>query len=231
MSTMTFWLHTGNVLYLLAYLVRDILWLRILTVVASLSLIVFYFSRDLYAAITWCSLFTLVNLVQIAMLILERRPVFLGEDEMRLYHKLFRTLTPREFMKLLSIAQWKSAGEGEEILKQGEAVTELNLISSGMGVVAIDGRHIAEVGPNQFVGEMAFLTEQDASASVVAQLPLGYLAWPVDQLRTLFHDAPQIHVKFQGVLGSDLVEKLRHEGISAAHPSQIINSYQTEEAE
>ena len=228
---MTYWLHVGNILYLLAYSVRDILWLRILTVVATLSLMPYYFccsGEPLYEPIAWCSLFTLVNLVQITMLLLERRPVFLGEDELRLYRKLFRSLAPREFMKLVSIATWKRAAEGEKILHQGKGVSDLILISTGTGSVEIDGRYVAEVGPNQFVGEMAFLTEQDACASVIARTPLDYLALPVDELRSLFQDAPQIHVKVQGILGTDLVEKLRHEGFSAAHPSQIMTRYQNE---
>ncbi|HMP08038.1 MAG TPA: hypothetical protein PJ982_16945, partial [Lacipirellulaceae bacterium] len=79
---MTNLLHLGNVLYLVAYSVRDMLWLRIITVIATLCLMPYYYFRDepLYAPIAWCTLFTLVNLVQIAILILEKRPVFLGEE-------------------------------------------------------------------------------------------------------------------------------------------------------
>lgn len=224
---MNYFLHLGNILYLLAYSVRDILWLRILTVVATLCLMPYYFfcsETPLYAPIGWCSLFTLVNLVQIGMLIMERRPVFLGEDELRLYRMLFRSLAPREFMKLMSIAEWKRATENQELLRQHEPVTQLVLISTGRGRVEVDGRPIAEVGPGQFVGEMGFLTQQHASASVIANLSVDYLAWPADQLRTLFEDAPQLHVKVQGILGTDLVEKLRQEGYASAHPSQIMGT-------
>jgi len=229
---MTYWLHLGNILYLLAYSVRDILWLRILTVVATLCLMPYYFccsATPLYAPILWCSLFSLVNLVQIGRLILERRPAFLGEDELRLYRMVFRSLTPREFMKLVSIAEWKTATEHQELLRQREPVKQLSVIARGRGNVEVDGRQIAEIGPGQFVGEMGFLTQQNASASVIASLPVDYLAWPADQLRALFEEAPQLHVKVQGVLGTDLVEKLRQEGYSAAHPSKVMGIYQKDE--
>ena len=227
-------LHFGNLLYLFAYLVRDILWLRVLLVVAMLCLLPYYFccsESPLYPAIAWQAIFILVNLVQIALLIMERRPVFMGEDELKLYRTVFQSLSPREFVKLLSIAEWKRVAEGQELLRQNLPIKTLSLISSGRGSVEVDGRHIAEVGPGQFVGEMGFLTQQNASASVIARLPLDVLAWPVDKLRSLFDEMPQIHVKVQGILGADLVEKLRREGFSAAHPSKIMDMYQKGELE
>ncbi len=229
-----FFLHLGNVLYLCAYSVRDILWLRILMVVAMFSLLPYYYccsTTPLYEAIIWQSIFITVNLIQIALLILERRPVFLGEEEMRLYRTVFSSLAPREFVKLVGIAEWKHAKEGDILLRQDEKVSQLALISTGRAGVELDGRHIAEVGPSQFVGEMGFLTEEPASANVVARLPMDYLCWPVPTLREFLRDNPQIHVKVQGILGTDLVEKLRREGFSAAHPSKIMNMYQKGELE
>jgi CRP-like cAMP-binding protein len=220
---MTNLLHLGNVLYLVAYSVRDMMWLRIITVVATACLMPYYYFREapLYAPIAWGALFMLVNAVQIALLFLENRPIFLGEEELHLYRTIFNTLRPREFVKLLSIAQWKQAKMGEELLGQNKPVAALLLISTGRGTVEMDGRHVAEVGAGQFVGEMGFLTEQHASARVVAGLPMTYLSWPAAKLRALLAASPALHVKVQGVLGSDLVAKLRREAMSAAHPSQL----------
>jgi CRP-like cAMP-binding protein len=223
---MTSLLHLGNVLYLVAYSVRDMLWLRVLTVIATLCLIPYYYAqpRPLYEPIAWCALFTAVNLGQIALLILERRPVFLGEEELHLYRTIFRTFKPREFAKLLSAAEWKKARLGDELLRQDQPVPALMLISSGHGAVEVDGRRVAEVSSGQFVGEMGFLTGQPASARVVAGSPTDYLAWPAARLRVLLSASPELHVKMQGVLGCDLVEKLRYEAITAAHPSRVITA-------
>jgi hypothetical protein len=38
-------IHVANVLYLVAYMVRDVLWLRILTVVGAFCLMPFYYFR------------------------------------------------------------------------------------------------------------------------------------------------------------------------------------------
>lgn len=219
-------IHVANVLFLLAYLVRDILWLRIITVIATAALIPYYFccaASPLYEPILWNSLFITVNLVQIVLLILEKRPVFLGEKELQLYRSIFSTLKPREFTKLLALAEWRKAKPGDVLLEQDRPVDALMLISAGSGTVEVDGRRVAAVTSGQFVGEMGFLSEQPASAKVVASAPTEYLAWPAAKLRSLLLTTPMLHVKVQGVLGCDLVGKLRLEAMTAAHPSRFLS--------
>ncbi len=57
-------IHAANVLYLLAFMVRDILWLRLLTVVAAACLIpYFYFQPEpLFTPIYWNLVFTALNI-------------------------------------------------------------------------------------------------------------------------------------------------------------------------
>lgn len=219
-------LHAGNVLYLLAYLVRDVLWLRLLTVAGMISLMAFYWLQPtpMYNAIAWNMLFMLVNVVQIGLLVLERRPVFLGEEELHLYRTLFRSLKPREFTRLLSLAEWKQAKPGEELVAQHQPVKTLLLMTSGRATVEVDDRHVADVFAGQFVGEMGFLTEQNATARVVAHETVDYLAWRTGRLRAVLAATPALHVKVQGILGRDLVRKLHDEAVSAAHPSRVITA-------
>ncbi len=60
-------IHIANVLYLLSYSVKDMLWLRCLTVVAALCLLPYYYVQPvpLTAAIAWNMLFIGINLIQI----------------------------------------------------------------------------------------------------------------------------------------------------------------------
>ena len=60
-------------------------------------------------------------------------------------------------------------------------------------------------------------------------MPTDYLAWPVEALRAALEAAPMLHLKFQGVLGNDVVAKLRHRTFAAAHPSQVFNPMQFRE--
>lgn len=88
-------LHVANILYLAAFMVRDILWLRILTVVAAFCLITYFYMRPepLMPPIYWNLAFTALNVFWIARLLLERRPVNLSPEEQRLCELVFRTMT------------------------------------------------------------------------------------------------------------------------------------------
>ncbi len=79
-------IHVANVLYLLAFLVRDILWLRILTVAASFFLLPYFYLQPspLMTPIYWNLAFTSLNAYWIVRLCLERRPIQLSEEELRL---------------------------------------------------------------------------------------------------------------------------------------------------
>jgi hypothetical protein len=73
-------IHAANALYLLAFMVRDILWLRILTVVAAGCLIPYYYFRPepLMTPIYWNLVFTALNIYWVCRLLLERLPVKLS---------------------------------------------------------------------------------------------------------------------------------------------------------
>jgi CRP-like cAMP-binding protein len=219
---MPIYLHLGNILFLGAYLVRDILWLRVITVVATLSLVMYYYcchATPMYEAIAWNSVFILVNVVQITLLFFERCPVYLGEEELRIYRSVFKSLTPREFVKLVQKASTGRVRPGEVLLEQGAHVDNLTLLVSGLAAVEVQGRRVAEVGDLQFLGEMAFLTQQPASARVVALERCDFLAWPIDDLRRLLESHVDLDAKIQRILGADLVSKLQHKVVTSDHPS------------
>ena len=115
-------IHAANVLYLFAFMVRDILWLRILTVVAASCLLPYFYVRPepLMAPIYWNLAFTTLNLFWIVRLLLERRPIKLTADEQRLCELVFRTMTPREMIKILKLASWHTADAGACFVERGK---------------------------------------------------------------------------------------------------------------
>ena len=68
-------IYIANGLYLLSYGVRDILYLRILTVTAATCLTVYFGSRPqpLMEVVYWNLLFVLLNTVQISRILRARR--------------------------------------------------------------------------------------------------------------------------------------------------------------
>ena len=95
--------HFSNILMLVSYSVRDILWLRWFAVAAALTNIPYFLVRPerLWPPVLWALVFTTINLLQILRIYLERRPVTLSEDEQKLYDMGFRSLRPREFVSLM----------------------------------------------------------------------------------------------------------------------------------
>ena len=67
--------HFSNVLMLVSYSVRDILWLRWFAVAAALTNIPYFLAQPetLWPPVVWALVFTTINLYQITRIYLERR--------------------------------------------------------------------------------------------------------------------------------------------------------------
>lgn len=67
--------HFSNVLTLVSYSVRDILWLRWFAVAAALTNIPYFLAQPetLWPPVMWALVFTTINLFQITRIYLERR--------------------------------------------------------------------------------------------------------------------------------------------------------------
>lgn len=204
-------IHLANVLLLASFLVSDILWLRLLNVLAGVSFIVYFAAGTppAPAPVAWNALFLSINVVQVWRLLLERRPVRLRAEELSLYQLAFRTLTAREFARLIAIGRWEDAGPGDRLVEQGVRLDRILVLCSGTSDVVLAGARVAQLRPGQLVGEMGFLTDAKTSAAVVAAEPTRYLSLPTDALRSLFKKHPELRAGMQMVIGHDLVAKLR----------------------
>ncbi len=204
-------INAANLLYLFSYLVRDILWLRVLTVVAASCLIpYFYFRPDpLLVAIYWNLLFTTLNFYWIVRLILERRPVRLTGNDLRLYQLAFRCLTPREMLELLHMGRWECAEKDATFIAQGAELSRLMVICAGKACVMKDGKPVEELTDGQFIGGIPYITESAAPADVVALETTWYMSWPKAVLKKFLDKKPGLNSALQLTLGFDLSKRLQ----------------------
>ncbi len=204
-------IHAANVLYLFAFMVRDILWLRILTVVAAACLIPYFYFRPepLLAPIYWNLAFTALNIFWIVRLLLERRPVKLSEEEQRLCELVFRTMTPREMIKILKLASWQSAIAGECFVERDKPLDRLMVIYSGKACVEVDGKNVTELQPGQFIGSISYITEETAPANIVSLEPTRYVSWPKSKLQDFMKKNPDLHTALKTTLAIDLTRWLQ----------------------
>jgi len=207
---MEIWFHLANVLYVVSYLVTDILWLRALAVLGGLSSLTWTLTAPTPSLtfIGWTLVYNTINMVQIGRLWHERRPLRLSADEQALYAAAFRTLTPREFQRLMAAGTWQDAPAKEILIEEGARPGRMLVLASGRAVVKAHGRVVAVLQPGQFAGEMSFLTGAATTAAVEVVEPARFVSWATADLERFLAKHPPLRGALQIVLGRDLAAKL-----------------------
>ncbi|HZF25722.1 MAG TPA: cyclic nucleotide-binding domain-containing protein [Steroidobacteraceae bacterium] len=202
--------HFSNILLLVSYSVRDMLWLRWFAVAAALTNMPYFLLQKtvLWPPILWAMVFTAINLFQIARIYLERRPVVLSADEQQLYDLGFQTLRPREFLSLALLGEWRNATAGDKVLTEGEPVSCLCIPIAGSAEVRKHGKHVGTFKPGNIIGTALALTGSPSPVEATFSEPARYMRWPLQSLRTFMDKRPQLRVTLQGLVNRDLAGKL-----------------------
>lgn len=195
-----------------SYAMRDIKWLRVITVLAcSVDLVVYYFIRPgqpLWVQLSMSVLFIAINLYQLYVLWRESRGQAFDGDEGVLHREVFSLLSPAEFRRLLKLGHWRSLPAATPLLKRGEPVEHVTFVVQGHLTVQLGDVALGSVLPGEVAGEMSYLTGRPASADVRAgdQARVFQLAQSV--LDGLKHKDPELHAKISYVLGRQVADKL-----------------------
>jgi len=212
-----YFLHAGNILLLIAYSVRDILWLRLFALASSLIAIPYFLHQPnpLWAALGWTVLFSAINLYQSWRLYAERRPVKLTREEEQVRQLVFQDLPPRKFLQVLSIGAWADTQTGDQLLTRGKSVATISLIVRGKVQVASEGRILGELGEGDIVGSALLLSGAPADVDALAVEPVRSMRWEIGPLDRYLAANPETRIQMQKYLGRDLAGKLlkkyRHE--------------------
>ena len=200
--------HLAFGLIAFSFLVKDILWLRIVSIVASLFSVFYNWVipvEPMWIPIGWNFVFVLLNLYHIAIIVYEKRPVDMSPKHKELYETMFKDLTPVEFLKITKLADWEHFKSGEVIIQERHAVETLNLIYNGTVNVKVGGKKVAELKDGQFVGEMSFLTEKPATATCIVKHDAELLVWRQREFKELLKRNPSLYYSIQSLLSTQLV--------------------------
>jgi len=203
--------HLAFGLIALSFLVKDIFWLRLMSITAScFSIFYNYFipAEPMVIAIFWNGIFIAVNVYHIAIILYEKRQVKMDDKNQELYDTLFKEMTPVEYLKITKIAKWHHYKPGKKIIEQDHRVFDLNLIYNGTVDVEVDGNVVAELKDGQFVGEMSFLTEKPATATCVVKHDTEMLKWKQEQFKELLKRNPSLYFTIQSLLSSQVSSNL-----------------------
>jgi hypothetical protein len=203
--------HLSYFLNATALLMRDILLLRTVAIVAASCNLAFAWMNGAepnWITVFWQALFITINTVWSARLIYERRGLRFTEAEQELYQTVFRNFAPGEFLKLMRLAQWRTAAPGEMLTRAGEPVDEVMLIYNGAAEVRRGGGASVVLRDGSFIGEVSYIRGGGASADVAVAEETRLVAWSKPALRALLARNPAMRSTMHTVLAEDLTAKL-----------------------
>src|SRR5262249_42789877 len=125
------------------------------------------------------------------MAMLERAPLFQG-------------LSRAHLRRLAAASAVRRVRPRTELLKGGGPRRAVHRILTGTAKVTRNGRTLKRLGPDDFFGEMAVLTKEPRTATVVAETPMECLTLTAAGLRTAMGRDPSIAVRLLSTLADRL---------------------------
>jgi CRP/FNR family transcriptional regulator, cyclic AMP receptor protein len=106
---------------------------------------------------------------------------------------LFSGLSQRQLKQLAKDVNERQVKPGVELVKQGAmSGVDCFIIAEGEAAVKVDGNEVARLGPGDYFGELALVTERVRSASVVALTEMRCLTIQFWNFRKFAKNNPDI---------------------------------------
>jgi hypothetical protein len=203
------YLHVAGIISFAALAFRDQLKLRAVLFVSILFAVASHiiglpqpaWNDLLWNCVTFC-----INAYILIQLILDRTHLGLNRDQEQLYASL-KLLSPGEFRTLLRIAKWNQARGEQVVTTEGETPAFLYYVLEG-GVTIDKGGRRFDIPAGVFIGEVAFLHNTPASATVTLEDGARYVSWPVRELERTLQARTALRNTFMRLIGLDAAEKV-----------------------
>ena len=195
--------------YSLGFLARDELWLRGLLLLGTGFYLLYYYHIEetpLWDAIFTSGILGIINLGMIILLIFERTTFAMDEQTAKTYAS-FDTLTPGQFRKVMKLSTTVHADQDIKLSDQNSPIEHLYLVTEGRAHLVKSGTKNTLSAP-LFLGEIGFLLDGRASASVTVQQGGTYTYWTASDLRNLMDGTPAIRNAMIALFSRDLADKL-----------------------
>jgi hypothetical protein len=215
--------HLSYILIAVSYWMTNIFWLRVAAVI-GLSLEIVYFllsGGDLRAGIGWDVVFIVINLYQIHRLVKDRLSLRLPEDDRELLRGVLAGLDDAQIARLLAASTFTDIPAGTVLVQENQELEQLFFICSGRVKVSIGGREVSHLEAGNFVGEVAFLTERPASATVTSESVVRALAFDRGKLNQVFRRDTDVAGLIYQLLGRELAHKIKISNALLAGPPSL----------
>ncbi|HEY7046027.1 MAG TPA: cyclic nucleotide-binding domain-containing protein [Jatrophihabitantaceae bacterium] len=108
---------------------------------------------------------------------------------------LFAPLGKAQLAQIAAIADEVSLPDGKVLTRQGERGREFFVVIDGEVEVRRNGRKVATIGPGDFFGELALVSDRPRTATVTATKRVRMLVIRDSDFRTVLLGTPQIAIK------------------------------------
>jgi CRP-like cAMP-binding protein len=117
---------------------------------------------------------------------------------------LFSHCTKREIAALAAEADELTVPQGKELTRQGERGREFMVIVDGAAKVLKNGRVVNELGANDFLGEIALLSDVPRTATVTTTTETTILVLTDRAFRRVANQIPSVHSSLLAALTARL---------------------------
>jgi CRP-like cAMP-binding protein len=115
---------------------------------------------------------------------------------------LFAHVSKRQLAQIAQIADEIDLREGKEMTTQGARGREFFVLLEGGADVKKNGRRINELGPGDFFGEIALVSDTPRTATVIATSPVRALVITDRSFKRLLADSPEIQERVLSALAA-----------------------------
>lgn len=108
---------------------------------------------------------------------------------------LFEHCSQRELSQIAALADELDLPTARSLTSEGAGGFEFIILVQGEADVVSKGRVVNELGPGDFIGEIALVSGRPRTATVKTRGPSRILVLTASAFRTLMHDVPAIQDK------------------------------------
>jgi len=129
-----------------------------------------------------------------------------GNQKIDLIRKvpLFARCSRAELKEIALLADEIDLHEGKEMTREGAPGREFFVLLEGTADVKKSRRRVNTLGPGDFFGEIALVSHEPRTATVIATSPVRALVITDRSFRRLLDDAPQVQTKVMEAMAERL---------------------------
>lgn len=113
---------------------------------------------------------------------------------------LFQDVDDEELAQIAPFAEEEQVQEGAFLVREGDFSYEFMAIEEGEAEVQRDGRHVADLGPGDFFGEIGLLEKDRRTATVVAKSDMRLITLTGWDMKRMEKSIPEAVEKVRRVI-------------------------------